>query len=48
MLNPAIDLEYLEFRNFETFEKVTKAEKNTLVAIAAKSGKTRLIDNIIL
>ena len=48
MLHPAIDLEYLEFRNFETFEKVTKVEKNTLVAIAAKSGKTRLIDNIIL
>ena len=48
MLHPAIDLEYLEFRNFDTFEKVDSAQKNTLVAIAAKSGKTRLIDNIIL
>lgn len=48
ILNPNIDLEYLEFRDFETFEKIHTARKNTLVAIAAKSGKTRLIDNIIL
>ncbi len=48
VLNKDIDLEYLEFRNYETFEKVTEAKENTLVAIAAKSGKTRLIDNIIL
>lgn len=48
ILNKNIELEYIEFRDFETFEKVEKASKNTLVAIAAKSGKTRLIDNIIL
>ena len=48
ILNPNIDLEYLEFRDFETFEKIHTARKNTLVAIAAKVGKTRLIDNIIL
>ena len=48
ILNPNIDLEYLEFRDFETFKKIHTARKNTLVAIAAKSGKTRLIDNIIL
>ena len=48
ILNPNIELEYLEFRDFETFEKIHTARKNTLVAIAAKSGKTRLIDNIIL
>ncbi len=48
VLHPAIELEYLEFRNFDTFEPVSKVEKNTLVAIAAKSGKTRLIDNILL
>ncbi len=48
ILNKDIDLEYLEFRNFETFEKVNELKKNTLIAIAAKSGKTRLIDNIIL
>jgi len=48
VLDKNIDMEYLEFRNFDTFEPVNNAEKNTLVAIAAKSGKTRLIDNIIL
>ena len=48
ILNPNIELEYIEFRDFETFEKVEKIKNNTLVAIAAKSGKTRLIDNIIL
>ena len=48
LLDKNIDMEYLEFRNFETFEQVDKAEKNTLAAIAAKSGETRLIDNIIL
>lgn len=48
ILNPNIELEYIEFRDYETFEKVEIVSKNTLVAIAAKSGKTRLIDNIIL
>ncbi|MCD7739755.1 MAG: pantoate--beta-alanine ligase [Candidatus Gastranaerophilales bacterium] len=48
ILDKNIDLEYLEFRNFETFEKVSSVKHNTLAAIAAKSGKTRLIDNIIL
>ena len=47
-LDAGIEMEYLEFRNFDTFDKVDKAQKNTLVAIAAKVGKTRLIDNIIL
>lgn len=48
ILDKNIDMEYIEFRDFETFEKVLNVKKNTLVAIAAKSGKTRLIDNIIL
>lgn len=48
VLDKSIEMEYLEFRNFETFEKVEKAQANTLVAIAARVGKTRLIDNIIL
>lgn len=48
ILDKSIEMEYLEFRNFETFEKVEKAQANTLVAIAARVGKTRLIDNIIL
>lgn len=48
VLNKNLELEYIEFRDLETFEKVEKVSTNTLVAIAAKSGKTRLIDNIIL
>lgn len=48
VLDKKIELEYIEFRNFETFEKTEKVSKNTLVAIAARAGKTRLIDNIIL
>ena len=47
-LNKNIELEYLEFRDYNNFEKVDTIKENTLVAIAAKSGKTRLIDNIIL
>ncbi len=48
ILKDNVDLEYIEFRDFDTFEKVTTAKKNTLIAIAARVGKTRLIDNIIL
>ncbi len=47
-LDKKIELEYLEFRNFDTFQKVDEISKNTLTAIAVKIGKTRLIDNIIL
>ena len=48
VLNQNINLEYLEFRDFETFDKIQNVKKNTLIAIAAKVGKTRLIDNIII
>ncbi len=48
VLDKNIELEYLEFRNFDNFDKTDEIQKNTLVAIAAKSGKTRLIDNIII
>ena len=48
ILDKDIDLEYLEFINYDTFIRTQKAEKNTLVAIAARVGNTRLIDNIIL
>ncbi len=48
VLDKNLELEYLEFRSFDTFEPVEEIQQNTLVAIAAKSGKTRLIDNIII
>lgn len=48
ILNKNLEIEYIEFRDFNTFEKITKVSNNTLVAIAVKSGKTRLIDNTIL
>ena len=48
VLDKKLELEYIEFRDFETFEKTDKIKNNTLVAIAARAGKTRLIDNIII
>ena len=47
-LDKNIEIDYIEFRNYDTFEKTNNLSKNTLIAIAAKVGKTRLIDNIIL
>lgn len=48
ILDKNLEIDYVEFRDFETFEKLERVKENTLVAIAAKSGKTRLIDNEIL
>lgn len=48
ILDKNIELEYIEFRDFDTFDKLECVKNNTLVSIAAKSGKTRLIDNIVL
>ncbi len=48
ILDKNLEIEYIEFRNFETFEEVKTAAKNTLAAMAVRAGKTRLIDNIIL
>ena len=48
ILDKSLELEYLEFRNADTFEDVQEINGTTLVAIAAKCGKTRLIDNEII
>ncbi len=48
ILDKNLEIEYIEFRNFDTFEEVKTAANNTLAAMAVKAGKTRLIDNIIL
>lgn len=43
-----ISLEYLVAYDYDNLVKVDKLKSNTLVAIAAKIGTVRLIDNIIL
>jgi pantoate--beta-alanine ligase len=45
---PSVLVEYVEFRNGETLDEVATAEGRTLLALAVKIGKTRLIDNCIL
>lgn len=45
---PLVGLEYLEFRASEDLRPISKVEGEVLIALAAKVGKTRLIDNITL
>lgn len=45
---PLVELEYLEFRDDETWEPVREIRGKTLIALAARVGKTRLIDNITI
>lgn len=48
IIDKQIEVEYIEFRDIDTFEKVEKINTPVLVAVAVKCGKTRLIDNIII
>jgi len=45
---PQIDVEYLEARDAESLAELLRVENRTLLALAARIGDTRLIDNIIL
>lgn len=45
---PFASIDYMEFRHKDTLEEVAQADDATLVALAVKIGKTRLIDNTIL
>lgn len=45
---PSADIDYVEFRDDRTLQETTKATSNTLMALAVKIGKTRLIDNTVL
>jgi pantoate--beta-alanine ligase len=45
---PAVRVEYIAIVDPETLEPVSQAESRTVVAIAARVGSTRLIDNIRL
>ena len=41
-------IDYIEVRNPGTLEKISKIKRETLIALAAYIGKTRLIDNIVV
>ena len=47
-LEPAVRVDYIEVVDSETLEPVAMAARDTLVAVAAFVGATRLIDNVIL
>ena len=45
---PAVRLDYFEIVNAETLDPVADVTQNSLVAVAAYVGTTRLIDNLLL
>ena len=45
---PRVVLDYFEVVDPETLEPVERISRKTLVAVAAKVGSTRLIDNVVL
>lgn len=47
-LDKNVELEYLEFVDYDTFKAVDEINKTTICAIAAKVGTVRLIDNTLL
>jgi len=44
---PEVQIEYIEAVDARTLEKVQRIERPTVVAIAARLGSTRLIDNMV-
>ncbi len=44
---PSVEVEYVEFRHKDTLENVDHVSDDTLLALAVRIGKTRLIDNMI-
>ena len=48
VLDEDVELEYFDFLDYATFEKTDTMKEKTLVAICARVGSTRLIDNIVL
>ncbi|AFY73214.1 pantoate--beta-alanine ligase [Synechococcus sp. PCC 7502] len=47
-LSPDVDLEYVELVDLETLQPLANAKNLSMLAIAARVGGTRLIDNIVL
>jgi pantoate--beta-alanine ligase len=48
MNEPDVQLEYLEIVNGDTLKPANKYDKTIVTLVAARVGKTRLIDNVIL
>ncbi|GFP35783.1 pantoate--beta-alanine ligase [Candidatus Hakubella thermalkaliphila] len=45
---PHVNLEYISICDNKTLEELSRIEGETLIALAAKAGKARLIDNIVI
>ena len=43
-----LSIDYVELVDREAFEKVERVEKEAFLIVAARVGKTRLIDNVAL
>lgn len=48
MAEPGVELEYFEIVDGETLHPANKSTKSIVALVAAKVGKTRLIDNVII
>lgn len=46
--DPALFVEYIEFRDGSTLNELEIVDNSTLLALAVKTGQTRLIDNTVL
>ena len=45
---PHLDLEYVEVRDAESLEPLTSVDGEFVVALAARAGRARLIDNVVI
>ena len=45
---PSATVDYIEFRHGDSLEEVAVADDRTLLALAVKIGRTRLIDNCLM
>jgi pantoate--beta-alanine ligase len=45
---PLVELEYADVRDAHELTELTHLDGDVLVALAARVGKTRLIDNVVL
>jgi pantoate--beta-alanine ligase len=48
LIGDGIEVDYIEFVDWNTFKPVEEADSRTLLAVAVKVGNARLIDNVLL